>query len=102
MQIIRVAIELYQNANIRIKTNSNEYAENIKIIKWISQETVWPIPFSWTTFDTIKYLENKGHAKIGEEMELDMVIIANNWIDMQEKVNVLRNYCRKQVRNKHR
>lgn len=39
-QIIRVAIELYQNANIRIKTNSNEYAENIKIIKRISLETV--------------------------------------------------------------
>lgn len=39
---------------------------------------------------------------MGEEMELDMVIIANNWIDMQEKVNVLHNYSRKQVRNKHR
>lgn len=39
-QIIRVAIELYQNANIRIKANSNEYAENIKIIKRISVETV--------------------------------------------------------------
>lgn len=98
-QIIRVLNSLYNNANTQLKINNKEFTNNIRITKGVLQgDSLSPTLFSLMLYDIDEYFKRNGHKKIEEKMELilfadDMVIIADNLIDLQENVNTLHNYC---------
>lgn len=98
-QIIRVLNSLYHNANTQIKINNKELTNSIGITKGVLQgDSLSPTLFSLMLYDIDEYFKRNGHRRIEEKMELlsfadDMVLIADNPIDMQEKVNTLHNYC---------
>lgn len=93
--LIKILRSLYDNANIKVKTGSNEYTERIEITQGVLQEDcLSPLLFSLFVSDITHFFESEGHRSIESEVDLllfvnDLIILARNPVDLQSKVDTL-------------
>lgn len=98
-QLIRVLQDLYTKASMRVKLNNNSVTDYLDITEGVMQgDPLSPLLFIMLLFDIDLFFMDNGHREINERMKLllfadDLVILAKNIFDLQDKLNTLAKFC---------
>ena len=98
-RLIELLRNFYGKATMRVKINQSSFTKDIAVTRGVLQgDSLSPTLFAILLSDLEEFFIKQGHKKVRTSIELllfpdDLVIIANNSIDLQDKLNTLFKYC---------